>query len=666
MSKSPKVSIVSITYNQEDYIRDTLEGFIRQQTNFDFEAIVADDCSTDGTPQIIAEYAKRYPNIIKPILRKQNLGIQKNCINVFQATIGEYVAFCEGDDFWSDPMKLQKQVDFMDDHPDHALCFHPVKVFFENKEQQDYIYPDPDKKTKFTTSKLLRSNFIQSNSVMYRRQNYDSLPTNVMPLDWYLHLYHAQFGKVGFIDQVMAAYRRQDNGVWWNAHKDQTELWKTQGLGYIALFVEVLKIYGGTEEYNKIIESQIIDMFNRLITVDAQQDTNKISEALDHFPEAAKIFMLKQNEALRHDAVIGQSMERTNKALADRSWRLSTDLSRSMEQALAIRASKSYKTGYLLLHPWEAPRKLVAGIKHAAQNKKAKVVNRLDVSQIERQYKKVHQIISTRNNPEGKKVAVVLHLYYPDLWDYFNDRLKSLNRANFDLFVSVPADQKTAATNIVQDFPEACVVFTPNRGRDVLPFLKIMHGLNGKGYEYVLKIHSKKSKHRSDGKTWLRDIVNSLLPTDPELLKEIQKTLARKQTGLIGPTDQYLTLPVNYEANKVFLRRVVANVESPKIAEEVDLHRFKYGFFAGTMFWARIDAVQDVVSYGRHAELFELEQGQTDHTFAHAMERAFSLIPELAGKKIYGISATELRQLDYQTDNVPTWADVYWALSERD
>ena len=118
------VTIRCIAYNQEPYIRDCLEGFVMQQTNFRFEAIVHDDASTDGTAAIIKEYAEKYPDIIKPILETENQyskhdGSLERIMN--EHIHGKYVAYCEGDDYWIDPLKLQKQVDFLEEHPDISL-----------------------------------------------------------------------------------------------------------------------------------------------------------------------------------------------------------------------------------------------------------------------------------------------------------------------------------------------------------------------------------------------------------------------------------------------------------------------------------------------------------------------------------------------------------------
>lgn len=227
----PKVSVLCITYNHAAFIRDALDGFVMQKTNFPFEVIVHDDASTDGTADIIREYAKKYPDIIKPILQTKNQysqGIEVLRAFMFPLVRGEYVAMNEGDDYWTDPYKLQKQVDFMDAHRDYSVCFHPVRVTWENGAHPDSVFPSKGyrfNKTTLEFSDLIKCNFIQTNSVMYRwrRECTNLFPDDILPGDWYLHLLHAQVGKIGFIPDIMSVYRRNDGGIWTGAY--ETDKW---------------------------------------------------------------------------------------------------------------------------------------------------------------------------------------------------------------------------------------------------------------------------------------------------------------------------------------------------------------------------------------------------------------------------------------------------------
>ena len=132
MEEQPLVTIQCITYNHEPYIRQCLEGFVMQKTNFKFEAIVHDDASTDKTADIVREYAEKYPDIIKPIYETENQysksdGSLGRIMNAH--TKGKYIALCEGDDYWTDPLKLQKQVDFLEANPEYVLTCHRYKIY---------------------------------------------------------------------------------------------------------------------------------------------------------------------------------------------------------------------------------------------------------------------------------------------------------------------------------------------------------------------------------------------------------------------------------------------------------------------------------------------------------------------------------------------------------
>jgi len=117
MAKEPLVSVVMTTYNHEPYIAQAMEGVIQQKTMFPFELVIGEDCSTDGTREIVFDYQKRYPDIIRVITSDQNVGMHKNCRRTEKACRGKYIAFCEGDDYWHDSTKLQKQIELMESDP---------------------------------------------------------------------------------------------------------------------------------------------------------------------------------------------------------------------------------------------------------------------------------------------------------------------------------------------------------------------------------------------------------------------------------------------------------------------------------------------------------------------------------------------------------------------
>ena len=280
-----KLSIICLTYNHEKFIRQALDGFVMQKTNFDFEVIIHDDASTDGTADIIREYEKKYPNIIKPIYQKENIWSKNEPISkkyIYPKIKGEYVALCEGDDFWTDENKLQKQVDFLDTHPNYSICFHPVFVHWEDNRKPDTYYPSQKLITKiknFNFKNLLIKNFIQTNSVVYRwrfhNDSTDLIPSGILPGDWFLHLLHAQVGKIGFLPEVMATYRRHSNGIWTGASKDDSWFEKC-GFSNIKFFEAVEKQFNISRK--KQMKKVFIQTYNAAINKNNQKLIQSLQE----------------------------------------------------------------------------------------------------------------------------------------------------------------------------------------------------------------------------------------------------------------------------------------------------------------------------------------------------------------------------------------------------
>lgn len=230
-SNSPTVSIICPTYNHEKFIAQALEGFVTQKTNFPFEIIVHDDASTDRTADIVKEYEAKYPHLFANIYQTENqfskeIGIIARI--TFAAARGKYIAICEGDDYWVDTKKLQKQVDFLDSNPDFAICFHKVKVKHENDEAKNYI-SNPIQKETSTFEDLANENFIHTLSCLFRNHLFEKFPDWLAhsPIgDYPLHLLNAQHGKIKFFEDVMGVYRVHQSGEWsLKSQKYQHEKW---------------------------------------------------------------------------------------------------------------------------------------------------------------------------------------------------------------------------------------------------------------------------------------------------------------------------------------------------------------------------------------------------------------------------------------------------------
>jgi glycosyltransferase involved in cell wall biosynthesis len=216
MEIKPLVSICMITYNQEAFISQAIEGILMQQTKFPFELIIGEDFSTDSTREVCFKYQQNHPKIIQVVLRNKNLGMMQNFIDTLEHCSGKYIALCEGDDFWIDPLKLQKQIDFLETNPDFSICFHRVKVLHEDVDKKP-LFSNPNQKTITTFEDLAVANFIQTASVVYRNKLFDHFPENFLELsagDYPLHLLNAQYGKIMFFEDLMSVYRIHNNGEW--------------------------------------------------------------------------------------------------------------------------------------------------------------------------------------------------------------------------------------------------------------------------------------------------------------------------------------------------------------------------------------------------------------------------------------------------------------------
>jgi glycosyltransferase involved in cell wall biosynthesis len=218
-----KVSVSLTTYNHAPYIRQAIESALMQQTDFNFEILIGEDDSNDGTRNIVKEYATKYPDKIRLFLhdRKDVLYIngrptgRRNFVNNLQNARGQYIALLEGDDYWISPKKLQKQADFLDRHPECSACFSPAKLIFENGDA-DGLSKRTVAKDFYTTEDILRAGFfIPTASYFFRSRLYSELPNWLFTLpmgDMPLHILLSQHGLLGCIDEVMSVYRIHAGG----------------------------------------------------------------------------------------------------------------------------------------------------------------------------------------------------------------------------------------------------------------------------------------------------------------------------------------------------------------------------------------------------------------------------------------------------------------------
>ena len=211
---SVEVSILSISYNHAAFIGRALDSFLQQKTDFSYEIVIADDASTDNTQEIIKEYYNKYPEIIRPVLRKTNLGANNNWLDAFKLCRGKYIAFCEGDDYWTDINKLQLQVNFLNKNSNFSLCFHNAIILDEKDPEFKKIFNDDQQKSITTITDVINGWYISSASMVFRREflKIPSWFTNIYNGDYLLQLILADRGPIGYINKIMSVYYKTLTG----------------------------------------------------------------------------------------------------------------------------------------------------------------------------------------------------------------------------------------------------------------------------------------------------------------------------------------------------------------------------------------------------------------------------------------------------------------------
>lgn len=214
------VCIHCMTYNHEKYLANALEGFIMQKTDFPFVAVVIDDCSTDGTADVLHKYEEKYPEIIKAVYLKENYYSQHKSKQPFLEpwdSKAKYIALCEGDDYWTDPLKLQKQVEFLESHPDFSMCFHRAKIV-STTDKHINVKVDSVEDREYFTNDIFPDWIIPTASVIYRKDSINSYTKNRHP-EWklfgdiVLFLKCTHTGRIWGMSEEMSVYLRHDGGA---------------------------------------------------------------------------------------------------------------------------------------------------------------------------------------------------------------------------------------------------------------------------------------------------------------------------------------------------------------------------------------------------------------------------------------------------------------------
>jgi glycosyltransferase involved in cell wall biosynthesis len=214
-----KVSVLIITYNQHKFIRAAIDSALAQQTTFPIEILVGDDFSTDGTREIIQEYERKHPGLIIGVLHPHNMGKNGgiNCLETLKLAKGEYYALMDGDDYWTDPLKLQKQADLLDAHPDYSTVFNNALITYEDGSPS-HLLNGPVMKPYYTMDDLIGEDeiwFMATSSTMFRNniKEYPAWFRESSSGDIPRLILKAKLGKIGYIPDVMSVYRKNRGGA---------------------------------------------------------------------------------------------------------------------------------------------------------------------------------------------------------------------------------------------------------------------------------------------------------------------------------------------------------------------------------------------------------------------------------------------------------------------
>lgn len=256
-----KVSACIITYNQAAYIAQCIEGALMQQVDESYEIVIGDDCSSDETSRICREYQEKHSDIIRWFRREPNLGMQKNVVQTINDCRGDYIAYCEGDDYWTDAHKLQKQVALLEAHPELSAVCHGVSTLHPDGRLEPRAHPQ---KPSIDFDDLVVRNSIATVSVMARSDARSRLAEAAyMPFpDYFMHLVNSTRGNIGFIAENMAVYR-SGIGVYGSQNKAH------QMRSEIKLFMEA----ASSEQFSAEQKTALLDKTERLIAAYVQRFT---------------------------------------------------------------------------------------------------------------------------------------------------------------------------------------------------------------------------------------------------------------------------------------------------------------------------------------------------------------------------------------------------------
>lgn len=599
--KQPLVSIVITCYNYADYVAESIESALAQSYS-NVEVIVIDDGSTDNSLEIIKQYSKK----IK-IVTRENKGVVFTRNEALGLVNGDFFLQLDADDFLDN--------DYVESVVRCAIRTKADIVYTDFKKfgavEETSSFPE------YSFEIMKNSNFIHISSLVRTSAvgdvRFDENLSGMTHEDWDFFLSLCVKGaKATKCKESFLHYRIHDSESRNNRQRNSIEHKK-----YLDVYAYVVRKHlknGDVEQFGYLTGATFADWYSSLYETSQDMEVKLERKNLE----------IKQKE------------------------REKSDLAREID---ILVTSPAYRVGRIVLLPVRACRKIVK--KTIGVKRRLSYVRAAD--NIDRVYRDSLDI-DVEKSRAADRFAIIVHLYYVDNWPLFLRKLRLLPDDKFDLYVTMPEQNTHFVETIHQDFPGARTVISPNRGRDVLPFIKVAELINHLGYRSILKFHSKKSTHWSGGQDWLEATLDAIIPDDKESLDKILDIAMNKEYGVLGPKEFYYPLTINYPANSRHLREVLDDLYGKDTAESTLGDRREYGFFGGTMLWMNVSAIEPLLRYNGTA-YFEEEAGQVDGTFAHAIERLLTLVPEMDSKDIYETDGVSVVKRSYKSKNIPDWSE---------
>ncbi len=303
------VTVICISYRHEDFIAQALDSFLAQKTTFKFRVFVGEDCGGDGTADIIREYAERYPDVIVPFIRETNMGAQRNLIDLCKHANSPYIAFCEGDDYWVDNYKLQKQYDFMEEHLEYRVCTARTEIdapedwhlrsWYKPTEGGRLIIPDSipgfKNKSEYTPGDIIGINVAHTSTHFYRWDNSIVIP------DWYYEgiigdtpLLLLQLGNsnLAVLPDVVSVYRINEGSIFFDKDRESNFLrTRLDYVHYLCGLLDYVEDHFDDYPFTSLENRIKVETGNYLRLVVKQNDVDKIEEFFSNYPRAGRMFL---------------------------------------------------------------------------------------------------------------------------------------------------------------------------------------------------------------------------------------------------------------------------------------------------------------------------------------------------------------------------------------